>query len=376
MVAELLRLVQSAALVGLAVAVVQRPLLSDEDGDPAEHRRRLQGNESGFPAGWNGEAASPPMLWRQTSTCMHAGLPGDNSSCPGGLAGSPIGGTAGRTCSSCTSWAAAIKAIASKNWTARGPGGGSSSSFSLADAGFSLVELDAGWEGVVNGNKSAVHDSAGENHINTDGYPDMAALVAFGHSSGLKMGWSLNNGNAEHYCSDKNMQGDIRQAKQLGFDSLRFLGYGPCRNATRYAELMQLSGKNFTVANAHWLQQDTAEPIGCHQAASGPVLPYTYGRPLYPGGDAASCPTLDWCPFNYFQMAADTRSGTRDRDSWCECTQLPHLPHSFAHWLIDFFLKKLNLSWLRCLLQMKTFKRWSPSPQSAHHSAALAAGPG
>ena len=77
----------------------------------------------------------------------------------------------------------------------------------------------------------------------------MSALVAFGHASGLKVGWSLNNGNAEEYCSDLNMQGDIKQAKQLGFDSLRFFGYGPCRNATRYAELMRESGKSFMVAS-------------------------------------------------------------------------------------------------------------------------------
>lgn len=315
---SLLRLAQSHAIVALVVAQQQQPPPpSGADRLPERSVRRLQGSESGFPAGWNGEAASPPMLWRHYSGCMHAGLPGDNSSCPGhppGRGSDLDRGTAGKGCSSCNSWAAAIKAITAKNWTT--PGNSSSGPFSLADAGFSLVELDEGWE-YRGKNASAVHDAAGNNQFNTGTYPDMASLVAFGHASGLKMGWSLNDGNAEHYCSDTNMQGDIRQAKQLGFDSLRFFGYGPCRNATRYAELMRLSGKNFTVANAHWLQEDTAEPIGCHRAASGPVLPYTYGRPLYPGGDAASCPTLDWCPFNYFQMAADTRSSTPDRDSWC-----------------------------------------------------------
>ena len=131
-------------------------------------------------------------------------------------------------------------------WTAPGS---SSPAFSLADAGFSLVELDEGWEGHGEGNQSAVHDASGDNRFNTHAYPDMSALVAFGHASGLKIGWSLNNGNAEDYCSDLNMQGDIKQAKQLGFDSLRFFGYGPCRNATRYAELMRESGKSFMVAS-------------------------------------------------------------------------------------------------------------------------------
>ena len=46
------------------------------------------------------------------------------------------------------------------------------------------------------------------------------------------------------------------------------------------------------LSQAHWLQQDTVEPIGCHRTGNR-------------GADAASCPTLDWCPFNYFQIAAD-----------------------------------------------------------------------
>ena len=68
---------------------------------------------------------------------------------------------------------------------------------------------------------------------------------------------------------------------------------------------MKASGRNFTIGNTHWFQVDTVEPIGCHRSSDPSTDPRMEGRP-YPGADAASCPTEDWCPFNYFQMTADT----------------------------------------------------------------------
>ena len=56
-------------------------LKSDDRNVNGVQRRRLQGAELGFPAGWNGEATSPPMLWRHLSYCMCAGLQGDRSTC-------------------------------------------------------------------------------------------------------------------------------------------------------------------------------------------------------------------------------------------------------------------------------------------------------
>jgi hypothetical protein len=45
-------------------------------------RVSAQGNEQGFPAGWNGEARRPPMLYATLQeNCIHAGLPGDNTTC-------------------------------------------------------------------------------------------------------------------------------------------------------------------------------------------------------------------------------------------------------------------------------------------------------
>ena len=103
-----------------------------------------------------------------------------------------------------------------------------------ADAGYNLVEILEGWESVhVNGTTKTAHDANGNNMIDTTKYPDMAALVKYGHGKGVRVGWSLNNGNAEPSCLDINQEGDIRNLKQLGFDSVRLYGYGPCRNNSR-----------------------------------------------------------------------------------------------------------------------------------------------
>ena len=53
------------------------------------------------------------------------------------------------------------------------------------------------------------------------------------------------------------MRGDVHDLTQFGFDGVRLHTYGPCKNNTKYAELMKATGKNFTIGNVHWLQEDT-----------------------------------------------------------------------------------------------------------------------
>ena len=130
-----------------------------------------QGTEPGFAPGWNGEAASPPMLWRHYGGCMRAGLPDDNTSC--------AKVAAGHGCTTCGTWATLIEAVTAKKWP-QGAGGGT---VSLAGAGYSLVEIDAGWERRVQFNSTkngrTNHDAHGNNLIDTTHYPDMAALVKY-----------------------------------------------------------------------------------------------------------------------------------------------------------------------------------------------------
>jgi len=256
-----------------------------------------QGNESGFQSGWNGRSRTPPMLWRTNipyRSCMKSGVPGDNSSCD-----HTAGAVGVYACRGCLNIATSIAALTAKSW----PAGGSGQAISLADAGYATVELEEGWGGG--------HDDAGNNVIDTVKFPNMAGLVAHAHAAGLKMSWSLNNPvdpdlPNDQQCHETNVRGDVRNLKDLGFDGTSLHTYGPCLNNTWYAELMKESGKNFTIGNVHWTQEQTVEPVGCHR--SGPY-----------GADASSCPTLEWCPFNYYQMAEPT---VANPESWYRNMQL------------------------------------------------------
>ena len=64
-------------------------------------------------------------------------------------------------------------------------------------------------------------------------------------------------------------------------------GCGKQRNQTLYAELMWESGKNYTIENCHW---------GDCTAS-----------------DDSSCPTEDWCPFNWYRSSGDINAGS---ESW------------------------------------------------------------
>ena len=283
----------------------------------ASTRVSTQGNEPGFPAGWNGEARSPPMLYATLQeNCIHAGLPGDNTTCalppPSAAAAAAAAANPQSThlCRQCIGIAGVITAMTAKNWTATPspalgyPSTAVSQSLSLADVGYSLLEIDAGAldNNINRSSHHATHDKTGANVFNAARFPDMAAVVAHGHARGLRMGWTLNEGQQEATCLGINMEGDVRQLHDLGFDHVRLFGFGPCRNSTKYASLMRATGRNYSIANQHWDQQDTDAPIGCHP-----------NWPQFKGGDWASCPSLDWCPFNYYQIAADT---TASPASW------------------------------------------------------------
>lgn len=101
----------------------------------------------------------------------------------------------------------AIDAITDKNWTVDGE------VVSLADIGYASVGIDEGWEGcgmgiTVKGRKTQ-HYANGTPAINAK-FPDMAGLVAYGHSKQLRMGWYLNGcACGEHVELHQNYAGDV-----------------------------------------------------------------------------------------------------------------------------------------------------------------------
>ena len=206
-----------------------------------------------FAPGWNGQAKTPPMGWRSWNafgnhiyqqTIMDA-----------------------------------IDAITAKNWSVDGEAG----LVSLADVGYASVGIDEGWEGCGMGVNGTQHYINGTPVINTK-FPDMAGLVDYGHSKNLKMGW-YENGCA---CGERiekhiNYVGDVRSLHAFGFDAVKLDGCGRQRNLTLYAQLMQETGKNYSIENCHW--GDCTD------------------------SDDSSCPTQDWCPFNWYRSSGDINSG-------------------------------------------------------------------
>ena len=206
---------------------------------------------SDFPPGWNGLATTPPLGWRSWNSYGNR-VSADNFN-------------------------ATMQAMAAKVWTVDGK-----SNVSLIDIGYATAGIDEGWEGCGQGVNGTQHDAAGNPVIN-DKFPDMASLVKQGHDLGLKVGW-YENGCAcgERHELELNYEGDVRKLHEFGFDGVKLDGCGAQRNMTKYAALMKATGQSYLIENCHW------------------------GRCTE--GDDSSCPTTDWCPFNWYRTSGDINS--------------------------------------------------------------------
>ena len=78
-----------------------------------------------------------------------------------------------------------VDAITAKNWTIDGK-----ESVSLAEFGYDSVGIDEGWEGCGEGVNGTQHDAQGNPVINSK-FPNLTALVEYGHGKGVSMGWGM-----------------------------------------------------------------------------------------------------------------------------------------------------------------------------------------
>jgi len=124
--------------------------------------------------------------------------------------------------------------------------------------------------------------------INTVSFPDTGKMVVDIHAKGLKAGWYLNGCKCgERIEKTINYEGDIKDLHAFDFDGVKIDGCGRQRNQTFYAELMKESGRNYTIENCHW--GDCTD------------------------SDDSSCPTEEWCPFNWYRTSGDINAGS---ESW------------------------------------------------------------
>ena len=87
----------------------------------------------------------------------------------------------------------------------------------LKSLGYTSVGIDVGWEGC-----SPVHYPNGTPAVNPVRFPDMAGLVAYGHSKGIKMGFYLNGCGCKETVEKRiNYEGDVRATVAWGFDAVK-----------------------------------------------------------------------------------------------------------------------------------------------------------
>ena len=82
---------------------------------------------------------------------------------------------------------AQMKAMASRER----PVWGLSGLHSLADVGYNRAGLDDNWQMCHAGFQGSFHDEQGNPIVNKTRFPDLKAMVDFGHSLNLSVGWYI-----------------------------------------------------------------------------------------------------------------------------------------------------------------------------------------
>jgi len=134
----------------------------------------------------------------------------------------------------------------------------------LLSLGYREVGIDEGWEGC-----HPVHYPNGTPAVDSTRFPDLAGLVAYGHSKGVRMGHYLNGCGCNEKVEKRiNYEGDVRQVIAWGFDGVKIDSCGAQKNMTLYYELFNATGTPITIENCHRASHRTTRT--CTPALSAP----------------------------------------------------------------------------------------------------------
>ena len=115
---------------------------------------------------------------------------------------------------------AAMDALVASNRTIAGKAGQSL----CKGVGFCSAGVDEGWEACRAGVNDTQHDAEGRPTVNATRFPNMSAMVEYGHSLGLEVGWYENGCKcAEKQDNPLNYRGDIESLKDFGFDGVSLI---------------------------------------------------------------------------------------------------------------------------------------------------------
>jgi len=141
---------------------------------------------------------------------------------------------------------------------------------SLAELGFDWISMDDGWQrcncsvrqdidpslpqcdgNLCFGGHCSWHDKSGMPVVRKDRFPDMKALVDFGHSLGLKVGTYLNTCICNEHGPTHYDQDVKWMVEDMGFDGVKIDNCGNSQNVSHWAELFNKTGKAIRIENCH-----------------------------------------------------------------------------------------------------------------------------
>ena len=125
---------------------------------------------------------------------------------------------------------------------------------SILDFGYVHCGLDDNWQACGTGFNQSFHDKNGNPLINTTRFPDMAAMVQYGHARGIKVGWYINNcicaENQFRYTPGGPAFGELvykqtvaALTQQYQFDGVKIDSCSEWLNMTHWSRLTNASGR-------------------------------------------------------------------------------------------------------------------------------------
>lgn len=162
---------------------------------------------------------------------------------------------------------------------------------SLADLGFGRMGIDDGWQACGTGFQQSFHAKDGTPLVNKSIFPDLKAMVSYGHSKGVKMEWySINCNCMDTYTiqrySDKDWSArvyaaEIKLVQDAGFDGVKIDNCGDDQGIgfTMMVDAINKSGRPLLIENSN--QGNSGNPRGV---------------PKEPGTE---------CPGNFFRSGGD-----------------------------------------------------------------------
>jgi len=180
---------------------------------------------------------------------------------------------------------------------------------SLRDVGYVHSGLDDAWQACGTGVQHSFHNKTGWPLVNLTRFPDMKAMVDFGHSLNLSIGWYDNNcicgEGSSHLSRDQvnlDVKGNVEFIVEMGFDALKADGCGPGRNMSQLVELLkETTQKKVFIENCHYdkIQPGQSMPSGALPDSRGRIFPYWKNN--ITGGELV-------CPENSFRASGDIRN--------------------------------------------------------------------